>query len=103
MHRVLLALALGLVASSCEPALAHDWYTGLTNKLGWHCCNQHDFKPVKAWQDDDGRWHAIYDGVEYVVPDYAILPDEKNLEPFQAHMAVMLGVVRCFLRKAAGG
>lgn len=96
-------------------AVAHDWYTGTLipggpNK-GFSCCNQMDFKPVKAWQVD-GKWHALYPGkdgngaesfTEYTIPDELILDDSLNKEPFQAHLAVHNGEVRCFMRKAAGG
>lgn len=86
---------------------AHDWYTGLHNQKGWICCNKDDFKPVRARMIDD-VWHAWYpekDGsiTEYRVPEWAIVDDKYNKEPFQAHLAVMSGQVRCFLRPGAGG
>jgi hypothetical protein len=99
-------LAIGAIISVAH---AHDWYTGLQNQYGHYCCNKHDFKPVQAWQDDDGLWHAMYpndDGTftEYVVTDpKTMVDDNKNQEPFQAHMAIVDGGVRCFLRKATGG
>lgn len=94
----------------CSPeSYAHDWYTGLKNKRNEMCCSIHDFKPVKAWIDEtDGLWHAIYpyaDGrtQEFAIPEDIILPDELNKEPFQAHLAVLYGKPRCFLRKSTGG
>lgn len=87
---------------------AHDWYTGLVNKKGWICCSKDDFKPVQAWTDDNGQWHALYpneDGTktEYAIEEWQMVDDKFNKEPFQAHLAVMNGQVRCFLRKSAGG
>ena len=90
-------------------AFAHDWYSGLKNKYGWPCCDKHDFKPVRAWVDrDDGLWHALYpndDGTvtEWIIPNDLILDDSLNKEPFQAHLAIYKGEIRCFLRKRAGG
>ncbi len=89
-------------------SMAHDWYVGLQNKRGWICCNKDDFKPVQAWQDDAANWHALYpnaDGTktEYIIEEWQMVDDKFNKEPFQAHLAVMNGQVRCFLRKAAGG
>lgn len=106
----IIAIIWAAVIALKRPAHAHDWYAGLQNKRGEWCCNKHDFKPVRAWVDEkDGLWHARYpngDGTftEYVVDDPdTIVDDHKNLEPFQAHLAVMGGRVRCFLRKASGG
>lgn len=86
-----------------KPAHAHDWYMGLKNSDGESCCDRTDFKPVRAWQGADGIWIGVYDGIEYRIPPHVILEDRHNLEPFQAHMAVRGGRVRCFLRKASGG
>lgn len=109
MHRRTLLLSSACAAVVAKAASAHDWYTGLKNKAGEYCCSIHDFKPVRAWIDPtDGLWHALYptaDGkmIEYAIPPEIILPDEMNKEPFQAHLAVVYGKPRCFLRKAAGG
>lgn len=104
----ILVLVVAAIVLWATGVFAHDWYTGLQNKAGEYCCNKHDFKPVRAWVDPtDGLWHAMYptkDGeVEYAIPPEIILPDDKNKEPFQAHLAVVYGKPRCFLRKAAGG
>lgn len=111
--RRLAALIGVLVAASCGPAFAHDWYSGKTTGLdhpthpGWSCCNgdevNGDCKPVSAWLDDSGRWVFRYvDGSIWSVPDYALRPDEENEQPFQASACVYKGTLMCFWRKASG-
>lgn len=104
MIRVLIGILIIIaLASAWKLARAHDWYMGLKNSDGESCCDRTDFKPVSAWQGADGIWIGVYDGIEYRVPPHVILDDRHNFEPFQAHMAVRGGRVRCFLRKASGG
>jgi hypothetical protein len=104
----IIAIIWAAVIALKKPAHAHDWYKGLKNYRGDFCCDIHDFKPVRAWQDAEGLWHALYpedDGTitEYVVDPLLVLDDHHNKEPFQAHLAVRGRVPRCFLRKASGG
>ena len=107
--KIKLAFSSFLLIALSEPSMAHDWYSGLRNRYDLPCCNKDDFKPVKAWQDkESGQWIALYpndDGTvtEWAIPDDLILDDNLNQEPFQAHLAIYKGQVRCFLRKRAGG
>ena len=58
----------------------HDWYQTL-NQPGttYSCCNGDkiggDCRPTRAFQDDDGMWHAQVEGRWVTVPNRAVLKD----------------------------
>lgn len=113
---VLLGIGLSVYALWIVPAWGHDWYAGQASKrsteLGhYSCCNQRvdhpggysgDCKPVSATMRG-AKWIFVYDGKEYEVPDNAMMPDETNGQPLEAHGCVNQDRVLCFWRRAAGG
>jgi len=53
---------------------AHDPYTDwLSPKTGWSCCHDRDCRPVRAWLDDRGLWHARVGGRQVIVPPDIVL------------------------------
>lgn len=85
----------------------HDWYQQLKQPgTGYSCCNgtiigpqgtiEGDCRPTRAYQGDDGTWHALIDGRWVSVPPRVVLkelaPDGRN------HIcASRSGVIFCFL------
>ena len=86
--------------------LHHDWYRDLKTKSGWSCCNgdegHGDCRPVQARQRIDGQWEAYFSGEWQEVPPDAILRDELNKAPLQAHICERAGFIYCFLRAGSG-
>lgn len=58
-----------------------------------------DCRPVRAWLDDNGRWHAIADGREILIPDSKIIRDNQPPAPDgNSHLCMSLtGIVFCFV------
>jgi hypothetical protein len=86
--------------------LNHDWYRDLKTKSGWSCCNGDDgygdCRPVHARLRIDGQWEAYFDRKWQEVPPDAILRDELNKAPLQAHICERAGFIYCFLRAGSG-
>jgi hypothetical protein len=84
----------------------HDWYRLLKTKSGWSCCNgdqgHGDCRPVRARQTVDGQWEAFFSGSWQSIPPDAILRDDLNKQPLQAHICERAGFVYCFLRSGSG-
>jgi hypothetical protein len=87
--------------------LHHDWYRDLKTKSGWSCCSgdeaDGDCRPVRARLRIDGQWEAYFGDEWQEIPPDAILRDELNKAPLQAHICERAGFVYCFLRAAPGG
>ena len=120
---VLLAVLLSVII---EPALSqsgnhnaghsdlHEYYNKLYipdkrwSKPG-SCCRERiefpngevvgDCRPVRAWLDDNGRWHAIADGREILIPDSKIIRDNQPPAPDgNSHLCMsLIGIVFCFV------
>ena len=61
----------------CGHAEHHDQYKNWKREsTGMSCCNEGDCRPTRAYQDEDGHWHAWTGRTFVVVPDSALLkPD----------------------------
>lgn len=58
-----------------------------------------DCRPVRAWLDDDGIWHAIADGREVLIPDERIIRSGQPPAPDgNSHLCMsQFGVIFCFV------
>jgi len=91
----------------------HDYYKKLyipdnPNAAPGSCCNERiifpngttigDCRPVKAWLDDNGIWHAIADGEEIIIPDSKIIRDNQPPAPDgNSHACISSsGILYCF-------
>jgi hypothetical protein len=87
-------------------AFHHDWYRDLKTKSGWSCCSGDegggDCRPVQARQQIDGQWEAYVHGEWREIPPEAILGDELNKAPLQAHICERADFIYCFLRAGSG-
>ena len=89
--------------------LHHDWYSNKFNRIGRSCCNgttadkPGDCRPTRAYKQGD-TWFALVDGEYKPVPDYAIMPDGSNEEPFQASVCAnqFSKEIDCFFKKEGG-
>jgi hypothetical protein len=82
----------------------HDWYRKLRSpKTNYSCCNgevggvEGDCRPTRAYEDENGMWHAMVDGKYVEVPADIILkdpgPDNNN------HIcAAKSGALYCFIK-----
>ncbi len=79
----------------------HDWYRKLMQPgTGYSCCNGDerggDCRPTRAYQGEDGMWHAQVDGRWVTVPSRAVL---KDLAPDgNSHICASKGgYIFCFI------
>ena len=58
-----------------------------------------DCRQVRAWLDDNGRWRAIADGREILIPDSKIIRDNQPPAPDgNSHLCMSeVGVIFCFV------
>ncbi len=75
----------------------HDWYRDLRQPgSGISCCNRQDCRPVRAYVDEDGRWHALVQGRLVGIPWYVIL--KQSAPDGGSHLCMsQTGVVYCFV------
>lgn len=114
MQRFLVALAFLLVAAGAAAqsgrhndghAQQHDWYQELKQPgTGYSCCNGTingilgDCRPTRAYQDDDGAWHALVDGKWVKIPPRVILPQATLSPDGRSHICASRGgMIFCFL------
>ena len=114
MQRVLVALAFLLAAGVAAAqsgrhndghAQQHDWYQELKQPgTGYSCCNGTvngilgDCRPTRAYQDDDGAWHALMDGKWVKIPPRVIFPQATLSPDGRSHIcASRSGMIFCFL------
>jgi hypothetical protein len=93
----------------------HEYYKKLyipdnPDRVPGSCCNLRvvhpdgsitgDCRPVRAWPDDDGIWHAYVDGRKILIPpEKIILKDQPMPEDGNAHLCMSeVGVVYCFIK-----
>ena len=58
-----------------------------------------DCRPVRAWMDDNGVWHALADGMEVLIPDDKIIRKDQPMAPDgNSHLCISpFGVIFCFV------
>lgn len=92
----------------------HEYYKNLYIPNTGHavpgsCCRERielpsgevvgDCRPVRAWIDDSGVWHAIADGREVLIPDDKIIRSGQPPAPDgNSHLCMsQFGVIFCFV------
>ncbi|HET6196510.1 MAG TPA: hypothetical protein VFE12_12165 [Acetobacteraceae bacterium] len=79
----------------------HDWYRKLSQPgTTYSCCNgdEHtgDCRPTRAYQGEDGLWHAQIDGRWVTVPHRAVL--EQLAPDGNSHICASKGgYIFCFI------
>jgi len=75
----------------------HDWYQDLRQPgSGASCCNFQDCRPVRAYIDEDGQWHALVEGRRIGIPRYLIL--RRSAPDGGSHLCMsQTGTVYCFV------
>ena len=91
----------------------HEYYRilrvpSIPDSVPGSCCNMRvtlpdgtvvgDCRPVRAWLDDSGVWHAIDDGEEIIIPDSSIIRDDQPPAPDgNSHLCKSIsGTIYCF-------
>jgi hypothetical protein len=92
----------------------HEYYKNLRvpsvpDSAPGSCCNMRvilpdgtvvgDCRPVRAWLDDYGVWHAIDDGEEILIPDSSIIGGDQPVAPDgNSHLCrSTAGTIYCFV------
>ena len=79
----------------------HDWYRKLTQPgTTYSCCNGNnqggDCRPTRAYQSEDGMWHAELDGRWVTVPSRAVL--DRLAPDGNSHICASKGgYIFCFI------